>query len=98
MKQLIIVADMEGASGIFDENRSWVLNGDDDWRKYGRDCITSDALAICNAAIDFGINDILLYDAHFAGNHEFNIKLEKLPSGVRVFDVQDRLTYDKIFV
>lgn len=93
MKQLIIVADMEGASGIFDRNRSWNWNGEDDWRKYGRDCITSDTLAVCNAAIDFGIDDILLYDVHFAGNPDFNIKLEKLPTVVRVFDVPDRCFY-----
>jgi len=47
-------------------------------------------LAVCSAAVDFGIDDILLYDGHFAGNPEFNIKLEKLPSNVRVFDVKDR--------
>lgn len=68
MKQLILYADMEGASGIFENNQSWNWNGEEDWRKYGRDCITSDALAICNAAVDFGIDDILLYDGHFAGN------------------------------
>jgi len=90
MKQLIIYADMEGASGIFDKNRSWIWNGSDDWRAFGRDCITSDTLAVCNAAVDFGINDILLYDGHFAGNSEFNIKLEMLPPKVRVFDVKNR--------
>ncbi|MCL2703851.1 MAG: M55 family metallopeptidase [Defluviitaleaceae bacterium] len=93
MRQLILVADMEGASGIFDENRSWNWNGHDDWRKHGRGCITSDALAICNAAADFGIEDILLYDMHFAGNPEFNIILEELPEIVRVFDVPDRCFY-----
>lgn len=90
MKQLILYADMEGASGIFDSNKSWILNGQDDWRKFGRDCITSDTLAVCNAAIDFGIDDILLYDTHFAGNDEFNIKLEQLPDKVRVFDIPNR--------
>jgi len=90
MKQLILIADMEGVSGIFEEQKSWLLNGEDDWRKYGRDCITSDVLAVCNAALDFGIDDILLYDSHFAGNPEFNIKLDALPSIVRVFDVPDR--------
>ena len=90
MKQLILIADMEGASGIFNENSSWLRNGGDDWRKYGRDCITSDVLAVCNAAVDFGIDDILLYDMHFAGNPEFNILLDKLPSIVRVFDTPDR--------
>jgi len=90
MKQLIIYADMEGASGIFEENRSWNWNGENDWREFGRDCITSDTLAVCNAAVDYGIDDILLYDGHFAGNPEFNIKLKKLPTIVRVFDVKDR--------
>ena len=31
MKQLIIYADMEGASGIFDDNLSWLMNGSDDY-------------------------------------------------------------------
>jgi len=84
---------MEGASGIFDERISWLRNGTPDWRNHGRDCITSDTLAVVNAAIDFGIDDILLYDAHFAGNPEFNIILEKLPSIVRVFDIPDRCFY-----
>jgi len=91
MKQLILIADMEGASGIFESNRSWLRNGEDDWRRYGRDCITSDALAVCNAAVDFGIDDILLYDMHWAGNPEFNIIIEKLPHIVRVFDVPNRV-------
>jgi len=90
MKQLILVSDMEGASGIFEKQHSWNWHGSEEWQKYGRDCITSDALAVCNAAVDFGIDEILLYDAHFAGDPEFNIKLEKLPSIVRVFDVKDR--------
>lgn len=90
MRQLILVADMEGASGISEANLSWVWNGGDDWRKYGRHCITSDALAVCNAAVDFGIDDILLYDGHCAGNPEGNIMLDKLPSAVRVFDVPNR--------
>ena len=90
MKQLILCADMEGASGIFEGCNKWLLNGHDDWRNHGRKCITSDALAVCNAAVDFGIDDILLYDMHWAGNSEFNIIVEELPSIVRVFDVPNR--------
>jgi len=93
MKQLIVVADMEGASGIFEHNRTWLYNGKDDWRKYGRECITSDVLAVCNAAFDFGVDDIMLYDMHWAGDPEFNVILEKLPPKVRVFDVPDRGSY-----
>lgn len=95
MKQLIIVADMEGASGIFERNReaSWHEEwgtGTTLWRDYGRDCITSDVLAVCDAANKFGIDEILLYDSHCAGFAEFNVKLEKLPPNVKVFDVPNR--------
>ncbi len=93
MSQLIIAADMEGASGIFEKNRKWMMNGGDEWREHGRECITSDVLAVANAAVDFGIDDILLYDAHFAGNTEFNVILEKLPPAVRVFDIPDRCMF-----
>ena len=95
MKQLIIVADMEGASGIFDWNREACLHEElypqnTLWRSYGRSCVTSDVLAVCNAAIDAGIDDILLYDMHYAGCGESNIELDKLPACVRVFDLNNR--------
>ena len=53
---------MEGASGIFEGSHSWLWNGHEDWGKFGRECITSDVLAVCNAALDFGVDDIMLYD------------------------------------
>lgn len=95
MKQLIVIADMEGASGIFDSNGAACLHEElyprnKLWRSYGRACITSDVLAVCSAAADEGIDDILLYDMHFAGCAEFNIRLEKLPPCVRVFDLPNR--------
>ena len=95
MKQLIIIADMEGASGIFDSNCEACLHEEVYpqnalWRSYGRACITSDVLAVCNAAADMGIDDILLYDMHYAGCKESNIELDKLPSIVRLFDLPDR--------
>lgn len=98
MKQLIVVADMEGASGIFESNSHACLHEElypeyTDWRIYGRKCITSDVLAVCNAAIDSGIEDILLYDMHFAGCKEFNVELDKLPKQVRVFDLPERSCY-----
>ena len=95
MKQLIVIADMEGASGIFDSNREACWHEEmypqgTLWRSYGRACITSDVLAVCNAAIDMGIDDILLYDMHYAGCKEYNVILEVLPAQVRVFDLEDR--------
>lgn len=95
MKQLIVIADMEGASGIFESNKAALYHEElfpdnKEWRNYGRKCITSDVLAVCNAAQDMGIDDILLYDMHFAGCGESNIELEKLPAIVRTFDVNNR--------
>lgn len=95
MKQLIVIADMEGASGIFESNRAAICHEEmfpdnKEWRDYGRKCITSDVVAVCNAANDAGIEDILLFDMHYAGCKEFNIELDKLPPNVRVFDVPNR--------
>ena len=95
MNQLIVIADMEGASGIFDYSREqssaiWpedIYPEGRMWREYGRYCITSDVLAVCNAANDCGINEIMLYDIHYAGCKKYNVMLEKLPSNVRVFDM-----------
>ncbi len=89
------MADMEGASGIFENNKKALYHeemapNETLWRTYGRACITSDVLAVCNAAIDWGIDDILLYDMHFAGCAEYNIELDILPKLVRTFDVPNR--------
>lgn len=84
---------MEGASGIFDRNKDWCLNGSDNWLNFGRACITSDVKAVCDAALECGIDDILLYNGHFAGNPEFNIMLENLPPEVRVYDLENRCFY-----
>lgn len=92
-KQLIIISDMEGASGIFEHNKAALYNGGEQWRDYGRHCLTSDILAVSEAAQACGIDDILLYDAHYAGNAEYNVILAQLPKTVRVFDVLDRCTF-----
>lgn len=98
MKQLIVVADMEGASGIFESNREALWHEEmypqnKLWRSYGRGCITSDVLAVCNAAIDFGIDDIMLLDMHHAGCAEPNVDITKLPSKVRLFDLPNRCMF-----
>lgn len=92
-KQLIVFSDMEGASGIFERNARLLINGEEEWRSHGRQCLTSDVLAVCEGALACGIEDILLYDAHFAGNPEYNVLLELLPKAVRVFDIPDRCTF-----
>ncbi len=93
--QLVLMADMEGASGIFDSNREALCHEEmfpenRMWREYGRKCITSDVLAVCKAANDFGIDEILLCDMHFSGCRESNIEIEKLPANVRLFDLPNR--------
>lgn len=89
-KQLIICTDMEGVSGIFEENYKDMIHGTKEWRDVGRKYMTSDVLAVCDAANEFEIDEILIYDGHFAGNPEHNIIIEKLPSNVRFFDIPDR--------
>lgn len=95
MKQLILCADMEGASGIFEENRDALRHEEiypqgKLWRQFGRAALTSDILAACQGANDAGADEILLYDGHYAGCAEFNVILERLPSNVRVFDLPER--------
>lgn len=92
-KQLIICADMEGASGIFDENYRAMHHGTEEWRSEGRACLTSDILAVCEAANIYGIDEILLYDGHYAGDPEYNVIVEKLPKNVKLFDTPDRCFY-----
>jgi len=89
-KQLIIYVDMEGASGIFDHNNSAVIHGSPLWREYGRKCITSDVLAVCNAASECKIDEILIYDGHFAGEPENNIIVEELPNNIKLIDTWNR--------
>lgn len=89
-KQLIICTDMEGVTGIFDENYKAMVHGTDEWRTVGREYMTSDVLAVCDAANEFGLDEILIYDGHYAGNPEHNIIIDRLPSNVKFFDTPDR--------
>lgn len=89
-KQLIIISDMEGATGIFDHNASAKVHKSELWWSYGRECITSDVLAVCDAANEFGIDEILIYDGHYAGEALPNIITEKLPRNAKLFDTEDR--------
>ena len=89
-QQLFIMVDMEGASEITVAKSDFLTHGSKGWRDYGRDIITSDVKAVCDAAEKFGIDEILIYDMHFAGNPEPNIKLEDLPKNVKLVDVPDR--------
>jgi D-aminopeptidase len=89
-KQIIIIADMEGASGIFNRHGGELINGSALWSEYGRKCITSDVLAVCEALNECKIDEILIYDMHFAGNPEYNIIIKELPDNVKLFDTWNR--------
>lgn len=84
---------MEGVSGIFEHNKEVLKHGTEAWKNEGRDCLTSDVLAVCDAANEFGVDEIFIYDGHFAGCAEFNIKTEKLPANARMADTEDRCFY-----
>lgn len=92
-KQLVVICDMEGASGIFEHNRMAMRHGSKEWHEYGRECLTSDVLAICNGANEYGMDEILIYDAHFAGEPKPNIIIDKLPKNAKFFDTPDRCFY-----
>jgi D-aminopeptidase len=89
--QIILFVDMEGASGIFDRNAEACEHGSRLWREYGRKCVTSDVLAVCQAANECKIDEILIYDGHYAGDPEYNILVEELPDNVTLFDTYKRL-------
>lgn len=89
-KQLFVMVDMEGASEITEKDSDRLTHGSEEWRKFGKDIITSDVKAVCDAAEDFGVDEILIYDIHFAGNPEPNINLSALPKNVKLVDVPDR--------
>ena len=89
-KQLIIVCDMEGASGIFERNKKELWHGSPEWRAQGRKRLTSDVAAVCQAANECGIDDILIYDGHYAGDEEPNLIMENLPANARLFDTYHR--------
>lgn len=46
-KQLVVICDMEGASGIFENNRRVLKHGSEEWERKGRDLMTLDVLAVC---------------------------------------------------
>ncbi|HWQ46218.1 MAG TPA: M55 family metallopeptidase, partial [Longilinea sp.] len=78
-KQLYVVCDLEGASQIGPDNRTAMHHGSTMWQSDGRRFLTSDVLAVCEAANEFGIDEILINDEHDSGKIESNLLVEKLP-------------------
>jgi len=83
-KQLYILCDMEGASGISASNRKAMHHGSELWQSEGRALVTSDVKAVCDAANEFGIDEIIVEDEHDNGKREPNLLVTDLPANVRV--------------
>jgi D-aminopeptidase len=83
-KQLYVLCDMEGASGISAANRQTMRHGSEPWHQEGRGLITSDVKAVCEAAVEFGIDEIVLNDEHDNGKREPNVLVKELPGHVRL--------------
>jgi D-aminopeptidase len=83
-KRLYVLCDMEGASGISPTNRNAMRHGSELWRNEGRALITSDVRAVCEAANEFGIDEIVLNDSHDYGHREPNVLVSELPDNVRL--------------
>lgn len=83
-RQLYVLCDIEGASGISPANPEAMKHGSEAWRSQGRPCITSDVVAVCEAANEFGIDEIVLNDGHDSGHRTPNVLPEQLPGNVRL--------------
>jgi D-aminopeptidase len=83
-KQLYILCDLEGASGISPANREAMHHGSELWRSEGRALVTSDVKAVCDAAREFGIDEIIIEDEHDNGKREPNLLVTSLPLNARV--------------
>jgi D-aminopeptidase len=83
-KQLYVLCDMEGASGISPSNVPALFHGSELWQSEGRGLVTSDVRAVCEAANEFGIDEIVLNDEHDYGKREPNVRVKELPRDVRI--------------
>lgn len=83
-KQLYILCDLEGASGISPANRQAMHYGSELWHAEGRALITSDVKAVCEAAVEFGIDEIVINDDHDLGHREPNLLVHELPGNVKM--------------
>jgi D-aminopeptidase len=83
-KQLYILCDMEGASQISPDNRGALYYGSEPWQREGRGYVTSDLKAVCEAANEFGIDEIIVNDEHDFGNREPNVLVAELPENIRM--------------
>ncbi len=77
----IIIADMEGISGISTDRISWVNCHQGDWEPLGRDRMTADVAAVAQAALAGGAEAVTIFDFHHTAD---SIRAEALPAGARL--------------
>jgi len=79
--------DMEGASGLMTREHAWFW--EDGARKEiaeeGRDLLTADVSSAVRAALDAGVEQLIVCDTHHGGG---NIRLDKLPADPRITYLQ----------
>lgn len=61
-----------------------MVHGSELWRRDGRRFITSDVQAVCEAALEFGIEEIVINDDHDSGRREANLLVDQLPTIAQV--------------
>jgi D-aminopeptidase len=83
-KQIYILCDMEGASQISPANSDTMYHGSEAWQKEGCRFVTSDLKAVCEAANEFGIDEIIVNDEHDLGKREPNVLVKELPANVKL--------------
>lgn len=83
-RQLYILCDLEGASQISPANKTAMHYGSALWQQEGRGFITSDLKAVCEAANEFGIDEIIINDDHDSGHKKPNVLVQELPRNVRM--------------
>jgi D-aminopeptidase len=81
-RQLYILCDVEGASGISPQNKQAMYHGSELWSQEGRAFVTSDVRAVCEAANEFGMDEIVINDEHDYGHKEPNLLVGELPPNV----------------
>lgn len=82
--------DMEGASGLFTREQTWYWNEgvSEQIAREGRDLLIADVNSATRAALDAGVDEIIVSDTHHGGG---NIEIDKMFSDPRViYNVKSR--------
>ncbi len=87
MKVLMLV-DMEGASGVTTDRLSWTRCHSDDWERFGRDRITADVSAAVRGVLAGGAEAVAVVDTHDTGD---SLRPENLPRGAKVVGIHELL-------